>query len=268
MATAGGGGPKELTLSNSTDWSASTAFGADYASDVEKIVIIPSGVTIGGTGSNAAITLEAGMLGTLVINNSGTIIGYGGAANSGVGGTGIKALTNSSSTITVNNLSGGNIQGGGGGGGQGGDGGNGSDGTKVIMFGMCMGVRPAKGLGGDGGAGGVGAGYNQAAGSGSTGASGTAGGAATQGQWQQPGGTGGTGGTGGNGGAIGATGSTGTTGGNGAQADISYEAYYGCGHGDLAQNGAAGSTGGLAGYYIENLAYVTLSNAGTVAGRS
>ena len=45
-AAAAGAGGVEISLSNSTDWSASTAFGSDWADDVDKIVTIPAGVTL------------------------------------------------------------------------------------------------------------------------------------------------------------------------------------------------------------------------------
>jgi len=266
MASAVAGGAIELTLSNSTNWSASTAFGDDWTAGKDKIITIPAGVTIGATGSNPAMTLEASMGGSLVINNSGTIVGYAGAANSGVGGNAIKVLTNSPSTITINNLSGANIQGGGGGGGQGGQGGTGQSGERGFYLGsFCMtSYAIMGGAGGAGGAGGIGAGYNQAAGSGSAGSAGATN-SGSYGWGSSNGGQGGTGGTGGDGGALGATGSTGAT---GATGNASWNTPNGCGQEYAATAGSAGSAGGLAGYYIENLAYVTLNNSGTVAGRS
>ncbi len=298
MSAAAAGGAVELTLSNSENWSASTAFGDDWAAGKDKIVTIPSGVTIGGTGSSAAMTLEAGMGGTLIINNSGDISGYGGAANGGVGGTAIKALTDSPSTITVNNLSGANIRGGGGGGGQGGAGGKGGSGAyhaaginQWNLVGWWLGGPYMGGEGGNGGAGGAGGqgyGYGNTNTAGSNGAAGAGGGGSSclgnqngsgSGSFAcyqsagGNGGSGGTGGAGGSGGAWGTSGSAGSAGSSGAAGNndntvaggTTYRFYN-----NFAQAGAggsAGSAGGLAGYYIENLAYVTLNNSGTVAGR-
>ena len=66
----------EYTASNATNVSLSSVFGSDWAADVEKCYIIPSGVTLGATSvSNNALTAESGMGGTLTIKNSGTISG-------------------------------------------------------------------------------------------------------------------------------------------------------------------------------------------------
>lgn len=111
------------TLSNSTNVDLSTTFGSDWASSVPKEVIIPSGVTIGGTGSSDALTAPSGMGGTLTITNAGSVIGFGGA----VGGAGGNAIRIASSGITVANT--GLIAGGGGGGGTGGTGGQGGNGS-------------------------------------------------------------------------------------------------------------------------------------------
>ena len=72
--------------SNATDQNYATVFGSNWASTVPKRIIINSGVTIGATGSNYAMTLPSGMGGTLIIDNAGTVQGYGGAAGS-AGGT-------------------------------------------------------------------------------------------------------------------------------------------------------------------------------------
>ena len=110
--------------STTTNLNLSTVFGSNWGTAVPKRVIINSGVTIGATGSNDAINIPTGMGGTLVIDNAGSIQGYGGAANGGTGGNAIAA--NQTSGVTINNT--GTIYGGGGGGGQGGSGGTGGNG--------------------------------------------------------------------------------------------------------------------------------------------
>lgn len=99
----------------------SSLFGANWTSTVPKRLTIPAGVTIGGTGSSAALIIPANMAGTLEVDNAGSIIGFGGAANGGAGG---HAINNAASNVTINNT--GSLLAGGGGGGQGGIGGNGS----------------------------------------------------------------------------------------------------------------------------------------------
>lgn len=110
------------TLANTTNVDLSTVFGSNWASSVPKEIIIPSGVTIGGTGSSDALTAPSGMGGTLTITNAGNIIGFGGAASSAGG----NAINIASANITVDNS--GLIAGGGGGGGSGGQGGQGGGG--------------------------------------------------------------------------------------------------------------------------------------------
>ena len=78
----------------------STLFGSNWTSTVPKRLTIGSGVTIGGTGSSAAISIPSNMAGTLEIDNAGSIIGFGGAANGGAGGN---AISNSASGVTINN---------------------------------------------------------------------------------------------------------------------------------------------------------------------
>jgi hypothetical protein len=95
-------------------------FGANWTSTVPKRLTIGSGVTIGGTGSSAAIIIPSNMAGTLEIDNDGSILGFGGAANGGAGGN---AIQNLASGVTINNT--GLLAGGGGGGGGGGAGGSG-----------------------------------------------------------------------------------------------------------------------------------------------
>ena len=99
-------------------------FGANWTSTVPKRLTVPAGVTIGGTGSSAALIIPANMAGTLEIDNAGSILGFGGAANGGSGGN---AIQNLASGVTINNT--GLLAGGGGGGGLGGTGGNGSSET-------------------------------------------------------------------------------------------------------------------------------------------
>lgn len=91
--------------------------------------------------------------------------------------------------------------------------------------------------GGAGGNGGAGEGYGQARSGGSAGSGGGA--------------NAGAGGTGGAGGLYGATGGTGATGGNGS-----------------SSNGQAGSAGGVAGYGLLGLSNVTLTNSGSILGRT
>jgi len=102
----------------------SSLFGANWTSTVPKRLTIGSGVTIGGTGSSAAIIIPSNMAGTLEIDNAGSILGFGGAANAGAGGT---AISNSASGVVINNT--GLLAGGGGGGGIGGTGGQGGNGS-------------------------------------------------------------------------------------------------------------------------------------------
>ena len=105
-----------------TDQNYATVFGSNWASAVPKRITIASGVTIGGTGTNNAMTIPSGMGGTLIIDNAGTIEGHGGAAET-IGGTCIYV---SSAGVTINNT--GVIKAGGGGGANGGAGGDGGGG--------------------------------------------------------------------------------------------------------------------------------------------
>lgn len=113
--------------SNAENVSAKAQFNATiWASGTPKILNISSGVTLGGTGGTAALTIESDLGGSLLIINAGTITGTGGAAGtSGAGGNGGNAILNSGGTI-VSVTNSGTISGGGGGGGKGGTGGNGS----------------------------------------------------------------------------------------------------------------------------------------------
>ena len=110
------------TLANTTNVNLATVFGDNWASSVPKEIIIPSGVTIGGTGSSDALTAPSGMGGTLTITNAGSVIGFGGTS----GGNGGNAIRIASSGVTVTNS--GLIAGGGGAGGNGGNGGTGGAG--------------------------------------------------------------------------------------------------------------------------------------------
>ena len=89
--------------------------------------LIPSGVTVGATSGNTALTVGQFPTGsTIAINNYGDIQAYGGAASS-AGGDAINA-NYANQTVTINNQTGATIYGGGGGGGTGGNGGSGGTG--------------------------------------------------------------------------------------------------------------------------------------------
>ena len=113
-------------------------------------------------------------------------------------------------------------------------------------FSFSLGTNDIK-SGGAAGAGGAGASYNASAGSGGAGGSG--------------GTNAGSGGAGGNGGALGVAGANGTVGGNGTGTGVSFPS-------SAPTNGAAASSGGAAGNYINGLSNVTLNNSGTVAGNT
>jgi len=275
------------TLSNTTNVDLSTLFGSDWSSTVPKEIIIPSGVTIGGTGSSNALLVPSGMGGTLTITNAGSIIGYGGAAGSAGG----NAISIASTGVTVDNT--GLIAGGGGGGGVGGSGGTGGQGRytgnseytgitsntnppgseanctsncnnlgKTYHYHATYGcgedtcccrcycynwVYTSGGSGGAGGSGGVGQGYNQSATSGSAGSGGAAGGTNA--------GSGGTGGTGGSGASYGASGSSGNSGSSGANGNYTN-----------GSGGSGGASGGAAGAAVIYTAAYTMNNTGTLAG--
>ena len=76
---------EETISSTTTDLVLATLFGSDWTADIPKILNINSGVTVGGTSGNAAILVSTGLVNTLVINNSGTITGHGGAAGASSG---------------------------------------------------------------------------------------------------------------------------------------------------------------------------------------
>lgn len=113
-----------VTLASSTDVDIEAQFDAAvWTSSTPKRIIVPAGVTIGGV-SASAITVSATMGGVLNIDNSGDIIGYGGASTGASGGD---AVTNLASNVFITNT--GLIAGGGGAGGSGGTGGQGGNGS-------------------------------------------------------------------------------------------------------------------------------------------
>tara|TARA_B100000886_G_scaffold229128_1_gene159785 strand:- start:1512 stop:2720 length:1209 start_codon:yes stop_codon:yes gene_type:complete len=117
---------QQVYSSSATNLNLSSIFGSNWSTAVPKRVVINSGVTIGGTGSNYAINVPSGMGGTLIIDNNGNIQGHGGTINGGTGGTAV--YCSQTSGVTINNNSGASIKAGGGGGGKGGTGGTGGNG--------------------------------------------------------------------------------------------------------------------------------------------
>lgn len=180
----------EHTVSDGdTNLDASTIFGSDYADTVAKRIIISSGHEIGATGStsNRALTVPAGMGGTLEIKNLGTISGFGGTGGAKASGTpkgqtpatgsagtdGGSAIYIASAGVSVVNT--GTIRGGGGGGDggdAGDDGGLTTNGMFAVTSGTWSGYYCHPGGGGAGGDGGNGQGYNVAATSGQSGSGG------------------------------------------------------------------------------------------------
>ncbi len=273
----------QYVLASTTDVVISALFSANqWTSGADKVVIIPSGVTIGGsTSATPAMRTGTGRGGALEVVCAGTISGGGGTANSGVGGTAFYA---EQSGVTLRNS--GTVRSGGGGGGAGGAGGTGVvqegptyqevpttyrwsndasfgdvywDGV-LILSGNTTGGSYASGgwtyyRGAYQGTGSLYYVYRQQ-GPYSGGAGGAGGrgqgydGAAAAGSAGSAGGTNaGTGGTGGTGGAYGATGSTGSTGANGNSG-----------------SGVAGTAGGITGYAIHGIGSITLVNSGTITG--
>jgi hypothetical protein len=277
---------------------------SDWTGETAKRVILPAGVERGNSSTlDAAVTIgPTAWGGSLTFDVRGTISGKGGAANSGVGGNAFQANRVGNANQKLQLLLSGVLRGGGGGGGQGGTGGAGSATAAVRepetgeyfstspaysvtetyndIFKMWLwsynwnstsiagnaGLAPASVVyagytyyrgtnrgsgygiyrtitsavataGGVGGAGGQGEGYGQSRAPGSNGVAG--------------GTNAGMGGTGGAGGLFGASGSTGSTGSNGT-----------------AANGSAGAAGGLAGYGLLGSANVTLTNTGSILGRT
>ena len=206
-------------------------------SDAITVVLnIDAGVTVysANTSTPALVVDLATSDSVLTINNSGNVVGKGGAggvgdlSNGASGGAGGHAMSMQDVTVTINNLSGAKIQGGGGGGGAGG--GTRDRGSAVDGEGVCQDGSNFTGASGGAGAGTANA--TAAAGSASDNGSNT--------------------------GASGAGGDFGAAGANGAAATAS-----GC-----KVNNGSGGTGGAAGKAIRAVSGVsqTLNNSGTVAG--
>jgi hypothetical protein len=257
-----------------------------WTQNVRKRVVINSGVVVGSRStSQYALTVPSGASSTVTLENYGSILGAGGAANGGTGGNAIFA---GSSGISINNQ--GTIYSGGGGGGRGGTGGQGfytydcsyvqdlgssgfgsvwgCDDSCVLIFGggaYCTGncidstscdpyrcdptVYTCYGCSRY---------ISQTCTAYTSGGVGGSGGvgqgynqSSTSGSAGSAGGiNAGTGGTGGTGGGWGSSGNNGGSGSNGNYT-----------------SGSSGSSGGLAGFYIVNNSNVTWINTGTVAGR-
>ena len=213
-------------------------------SDAITVVLnIDAGVTVysANTSTPSLVVDLATSDSVLTINNSGNVVGKGGAggvgdlSNGASGGAGGHAMSMQDVTVTINNLSGAKIQGGGGGGGSGAmvghpTGGTRNRGSAVDGEGVCQDGSNFTGASGGAGAGTANA--TAAAGSASDNGSNT--------------------------GASGAGGDFGAAGANGAAATAS-----GC-----KVNNGAGGTGGAAGKAIRAVSGVsqTLNNSGTVAG--
>ena len=232
------------------------AFSSYWTTAVPKRLTINGGVTLGH------LTVPANMAGTLIIDNSGAVLGLGGNSSGAAGAT---AMTIQSTGVTINVAAGAFIRGGGGAGGNGGTGGQGrtsqnhctcggnglpgccasyySDYSNCCgndcnnFYGCC--TCYVYHSGGAGGAFGRGEGYSQAQ---ANGASGSAGGTNA-----------GAGGSGGNGATFGNAGANGATGANGNHT-----------------NGSAGSGGGAAGRAVTFSgvsAYTIIgTNSGTING--
>lgn len=102
-----------------------------YQAGINKRIIIASGVTIGATNtSNYALNIPSGFGGRILLVNSGSILGAGGAGDTGSGaGTGGNAINAGASNIFIDNR--GTISSGGGGGGKGA---NGTNGTGSVPY--------------------------------------------------------------------------------------------------------------------------------------
>ena len=207
----------------------------DGTSAITVVLNIDAGVTVysANTSTPALVVDLATSDSVLTINNSGNVVGKGGAAvtgdlsNGAAGNAGGHAMSMQDVTVTINNLSGAKIQGGGGGGGAGG--GVRDSGSAVDSEGVCQ--DGSNIAGGNGGAGAAASSATSAAGSGVAGSGN---------------------GNGGNGGDFGAAGLNGTN---------------ATGSGCKVNNGSGG-TGGAAGKAIRAVSGVsqTLNNSGTVAG--
>jgi len=89
----------QITLSTQTDYSLAgdllNNHGWNGSSSIDVILTIPSGVTISATSTaTPAIVVDIIAGSTLIINNSGTIVGKGGAAGAGGAGSGPGAGAN------------------------------------------------------------------------------------------------------------------------------------------------------------------------------
>ena len=207
----------------------------DGTSAITVVLNIDAGVTVysANTSTPSLVVDLATSDSVLTINNSGNVVGKGGAgatgdlSNGAAGGAGGHAMSMQDVTVTINNLSGAKIQGGGGGGGAGG--GVRDSGSAVDSEGVCQ--DGSNIAGGNGGAGAAASSATSAAGSGVAGSGN---------------------GNGGNGGDFGAAGLNGTN---------------ATGSGCKVNNGSGG-TGGAAGKAIRAVSGVsqTLNNSGTVAG--
>ena len=113
-----------VTIGNGTNISLSSYFGGNWGSSVPKRARLTG--TIGSSNGSAALTINGGMGGTLRIENSGSIQGTSGSANSGGGGSAVYCDPGSSKKVTFVNT--GTVYAGGGGGGKGGKGGTGGGG--------------------------------------------------------------------------------------------------------------------------------------------
>jgi len=203
---------------------------------ITVILNIDAGVTVysANTSTPALVVDLATSDSVLTINNSGSVVGKGGAAvagstgNGAAGNAGGHAMSMQDVTVTINNASGAKIQGGGGSGGA--AGGATQSGSAIDDEGVCQdGISRT---GGQGGAGAAAANATAAAEDGTDGNSAS--------------------GTGGDGGTFGAAGAAGGTATN-----------TGC----KVVNGSGGA-GGAAGKAIRAVSGVsqTLNNSGTVAG--
>ena len=208
----------------------------DGTSAITVILNIDAGVTVysANTSTPSLVVDLATSDSVLTINNSGSVVGKGGAAAAGTSGNGAAgnagghAMSMQDVTVTINNASGAKIQGGGGGGGA--AGGATQSGSAIDGEGVCQdGISRT---GGQGGAGAAAANATAAAENGTTAQSAS--------------------GTGGNGGDFGAAGLAGGTATN-----------TGC----KVVNGSGGA-GGAAGKAIRAVSGVsqTLNNSGTVQG--
>ena len=61
-----------VTMTNSVNQNAETLFGSDWASAVPKQLLVPAGVIVGSSNGATALTLPAGMGGTLTVNVDGS----------------------------------------------------------------------------------------------------------------------------------------------------------------------------------------------------